>query len=149
MRAAATVGVAESEGQCVGGVELRKFGETQLGFDHLRDLRFAGGALAGDGLFHFARGVFVDREICRSGSDERRPPSCAEDDGGAVALHKDDRLEHRTLGRMAGDDFRDAAVDGDEALRLAEGGSVFERAVFERADLRAVAFEDCEAGGAE
>ena len=32
--------MANCEGQCVGGVELRECGEAQLRFDHLRDLRF-------------------------------------------------------------------------------------------------------------
>lgn len=52
---------SDGGGEGVGGVvRLRLFLEAEVDADHLLDLRFGGGAVAGEGFFDFVRGVFAD-----------------------------------------------------------------------------------------
>ena len=64
--------VGEGDGEGVGGVGWRGFGEAEQGPDHEGDLAFVGGALADDGHLDFARGVFVDRQSVVGGGTDRR-----------------------------------------------------------------------------
>src|SRR5260221_11807598 len=66
--AAATVGVADGDGEGIAGVGLRRFLEAEHDFYHIADLRLASAAEAGDRLPDPARGVFVNRQVVLRGS---------------------------------------------------------------------------------
>ena len=58
--------MAQGQGQGIGGVGRRGFGQTEHGLDHLGDLLLRGGAPAGDILLGAARRILKNRHAGRS-----------------------------------------------------------------------------------
>lgn len=141
--------VGDADGEGVGGVVGRGFGEAEEGADHEGDLGFVGVAAADDGLFDAAGGVFVDFESGFGGGDEGGSAGGAQGDGGLEVLHVDGGLDAADVGLVGGDDGAELAGDFGEAGAGEEFGGVADDAPGEGDVFAPLALHDGPAGVAE
>lgn len=116
--------MGDADGEGVGGVVGRGFGEAEEGADHEGDLGFVSGTAADDGLFDASGWVFADGEAGFGWGDDGGGAGGTEGDGGAEVLHVDGAFDRAAVRLVFADDRADGIGDGREALGLEEGGFV-------------------------
>lgn len=129
--AVGSLGEGEGEGEGVGGVGFRSFGEVEHALDHAGDGGFLGGAVADDGLFHFARGDLDNFEAGFGGGDEGGAAGLAHDEGGLQIARVEEAFDNAERWLVLGDDVAEGLMDFDEAARMFPGGRNADGAVGE------------------
>src|SRR5260221_3695272 len=147
--AAATVGMADGDGESIAGVGLGRFFQAEHDFDHVPDLIFAGGAEAGDGLFHLARGVFINRQVVLRGGGDDDAADLAEGESDAGVLHVDEALDRDRFGLVIGDHFYHGISNAHETARRQYSWWILDMTVTERGQLVAFRLDHTEPGGAK
>lgn len=112
--------VGEADGEGVGGVVGRCFGETEEGADHEGDLLFISGAFADHSLLYLGGSIFEDAESVGGGSDEGGAPGGTHGDGSAMGLDVDDAFHGDFIGFPFLDEVSEGGGDGGECLGLRE-----------------------------
>src|SRR5437867_11462059 len=100
LRAAATVRVADGHCESVGRVSLRRFAQAKHGLDHVAHLAFACAAEAGNGLFHFTRGVLVDWKPARGSARDHNAADLSEGEADARILHVNETFDGDGVGSV-------------------------------------------------
>ena len=134
--------VGETDGDGIGGVWRRGFGESEQGSDHEGDLLFLRRSLADDRLFDAAGGIFVDFQVMFGGGEQGGAPGGAHDDGSFVALDKNDALDGAHMGLMIADHAVQFLANGHQTLGLAPGGRVVDDTPRERLGLATQSFQN-------
>src|ERR1017187_2782704 len=144
---AATVGVADGDGEGVTSVGLRRFFQAQHDFNHIANLGLARAAEAGDGLLYLERSVFVNRQIVLRGGGDNDAADLTEGEGDARILHVDQALDRDRFGLVVGDQFHHGIANAHKTARWQHGRGILEVPVTERGQLVAFGFDHAKPGG--
>lgn len=141
--------MSNSNGQGIGCIGRRGFGESENGSDHEGDLVFLRASASDHGLFDQTRGVFMHFESVGRGDDERGASGRAHDDGRADILHIDHTLDGEGGGLVGGGDATESLVNLPQAVVGGELGRVGHHTVGDGAEFAVGQLEHGVAGPAE
>ena len=121
--------VGEADGDGVGGIRGRRFGEAKEGANHKSDLLLLSAAPADDGLLYPARCIFMDLQSSTGCGKKRHSARRAQDDCRAVTLDIDDIF----YGHGCGTEFLNGGIQGivdrDQAGALGKRGAIRDDAI--------------------
>ena len=141
--------MGHTDGQGIGRIGWRCFGQPEDGADHEGNLVFLRSTASDHGLLDQTRCVFMYLKVVAGGDKKCRAASRTEDDGGADVLHKDDALDGKGGGLVDRGSQAEGLVDFAQALVRGEFGRVFYHAVGQSTQFAPGGFDHRETGAAE